>query len=276
LNSSIRNIIDFILILIIIFLCFIVNLPYNAFSLYILSWNLTGIHFVTSTINIFILIYLIYINNKKFCEGNFYKYPLIILLIGALSLFTIFLFKIFSISEKYLFYFTFINIDSSNNILTGIGIGISALLAVFSMLYQIESNKIEKELERIANFNLQKKALINIIMKIINLIDFEIKSLNRKKDRIISKGKGDKIILPDKKASFYIYSIIQKDFDRISNYYEMIDSFKHLNNAEKSIVSFKGELEENESQINFLIDSLNAIKKNLLLILSKNIRDELL
>lgn len=244
-------------------LFFIINIPESFIYLYFLTWKIIGIHFFTSFFYLIFLTYLIIIFRKKLDKNNFYKNLLFLILILSIALFSIFLLKIIGLSDKYLFFVDFIIIDADNNILTGIGIGISALLAVFSMLYQIENTNLEKIKDKNDTDKLKIETLKNIITKIINIINFEINLLNKKKP---------KINLTVKKGSMNTYLIIIKDFNELIKYYEYISDFNNLNSSEQSIKVFESELNGNETNISMLIDSLRNTKEKLENLLTSDIR----
>lgn len=244
-------------------LIFVINIPKSFLYLYFLTWEITGIHFLTSLTYLIFIIYSIIIFNKKLDKNNFYKNLLVPILILSITFLFIFLLKIIGLTDKYLLFRDLIIIDSDNNILTGIGIGISALLAVISMLYQIENTNLEKKSDKNDIERLKKETLKNIINKIISIIDFEINILNKKKH---------KVNLVIKKGSINTYLLIIKDFNELIKYYEYIKNFNNLNQSELSLKVFESELNEEVTNVVMLIDSLTTVKTNLQNLLSNDIR----
>lgn len=252
----IRNLIDVLLVLIISILLYIIFLPKSFIGLYLFVWVITGNHFLTSLIFIFTLILLTIKLSNKLEKNNFYKEILIGILLLSIVFFSIFLCKIIGLTEEYLLFINFIVIDSDNNIITGIGIGISALLAVFSMLYQLESNKIDK-MKEIQTNNLTKITTFeNIIKKILVLVQ-------TKKNLLISdRDCGD--ICTNFDDYLTTTKLIRNDLKIIVNYYEYLKTFENLNNLELSLSAFENEIKNTNTKISLLIESFEKLEDELI------------
>lgn len=252
-----------VIVFLIYLVYFLIEFPNSFISLYLINWHLINISSISSTLFLCTAFFLMYRINNNLEKDNFYKKWLIIIFTFSLILFSVFIVKIIGLSEKYLFYFDFFVLDENTNILTGLGIGISALLAMFTMLYQNENINIDNFRKSKDIQEQQKKILLSILNKIEVLVDSEIEILEDKRGK--SQSNLDSI---DEMSNSV--KIILKDFEQITNYYNFIDDFRSLNKSEQQIKMFESELNDTKT-ISTLIDILKEFKIEL----SKciNIRD---